>query len=237
MGSKRRLIVFDCDGVLVDSEPVIKRHQIAVWNRAGIPVTEHWINNNLNGLRARDVELLVAQTFGCQLAPDVVAEAKRLIQHDYATVLEATSGVKDALGHLAENGFEMCIATSGTLEETDVKLKTAKLSSYFPEETRFSGTQVVRGKPFPDLALHAAQEMGFHPDDCSVVEDAGLGIRMAKAAGMKAIGYIGGGHYHAAAGIDADTLWKAGADHVVGHMSDLVDLLERRGYCSREQVL
>lgn len=213
---KTKLVIFDNDGVLVDSEPLIKIAQIEAFASQGANITAEWSYVNLHGLRAADVIKAVENHTGVKVdSVACLARFKQVFDELIDSQLQPTPGIALELEKLRGMGVPMAVATSGPLEETYHKLKATGLDDYFGREAIFSGEQVPNGKPAPDLFLFAAKNMGFESVDCTVVEDAPFGILGAKAAGMHAIGYMGGGHVRFTHGLNAEALYKAGADIVV----------------------
>lgn len=230
LSAMMKLVIFDNDGVLVDSEALVKKALIQALATQGAYVTAEWAYKNLQGLRASDVIKVVETHTG------VPINAKPCLEVFYAMFselidrhLKPTEHIKEALARLAERRIPVCVATSGTLAETYHKLAVTKLESYFPRPHIFSGEQVARGKPAPDLFLLAAKNMGFAPADCVVVEDAPFGVQGAKAAGMKAVGYTG----TTGAGLSADDLAvrlaQGGAEAVISSHTHLLETLTALG--------
>ncbi len=218
-----QLIIFDKDGVLVDSEPLIKIAQIKAFGSQGAYLTPEWCYSNLHGLRAADVIAAVEAHTGVTIdVTPTLAEFSAIFTSLIDSHLQPTSGIASVLAQLQALNKPFCIGTSGPLPETFHKLKATQLAPYFPNHHVFSGEQVARGKPAPDLFLLAASTMGVPPAACTVVEDAPFGIMAAKAAGMYAIGYMGGGHVAHTQGLTADTLYEAGADLVIHTHEDLL---------------
>jgi len=223
---RTELIIFDNDGVLVDSEPLIKIAQVKAFGLYGAEITPEWSYVNLHGLRASDVILAVEKHTGVKIPADkMLADFKEILSQLIDEKLEATLGIKDNLEKLAQAKKPVCVATSGPLLETYHKLEATKLAPFFEKNCIFSGEQVPNGKPAPDLMLLAANNMDFAPENCVVIEDAPFGIMAAKAAGMYAIGYMGGGHVQHTEGLSADTLYKAGADIVINHHNELLNVI------------
>ena len=222
---RTQLVIFDNDGVLVDSEGLLKRAQIQAFAEDGFEVTERWINDNFMGRRAADNMLLFAEHFGEKPSDKFLPRYRELVGKLFEEELQMVKGVAPLLEKLTQANMATCIATSGDPTATKQKLELTGLKNHFTPEKVFSGEQVEHGKPAPDLFLFAAQNMGIEPENCVVVEDSHLGIKGAKAAGMRAIGFLGGSHVHPESGITEEKLRTAGADHVIYHHEELMEIL------------
>ncbi|MEU3374821.1 HAD family hydrolase [Streptomyces sp. NPDC006660] len=182
------LVIFDCDGVLVDSERIAVRIQIALGAELGWPLTQADVVDRFIGRSRESICEQIAQRLGEETAAHWW---KQLIQRHREAVdagLEAVDGVPEAL---AEITLPVCVASSGSHEKMRHTLGVTGLHDRFAGRV-FSSTEVARGKPAPDLFLHAARRMGVDPAACVVVEDSRPGVQAARAAGMRAFGYAGG---------------------------------------------
>ncbi len=183
-----RLVIFDCDGVLVDSERIAVRVDVAVLAELGWAMTEAEVVERFMG---RTDEYMVAQIeahLGRPLPANWKEPFHRLYREAFAAELTPVPGILEALGQIAT---ATCVASSGTHEKIRYLLGLTGLYTRFVGRI-FSASDVAQGKPAPDLFLHAAKRMGAHPADCAVVEDSRYGIEAARAAGMRAFGYAGG---------------------------------------------
>jgi len=178
------LIIFDNDGVLVDSEPISNQILADYLTELGHPTTyEDSIRDFMGGAMHR-VHDVVRERSGQRL-PDGFEEAfHSRVFAAFARGLRPVDGVALVLEKLAADGIPYCLASSGTHERIRVALRTTGLAAYFPEARIFSAQDVRHGKPSPDLFLHAARVLGVPPDRCAVVEDSPLGVQAARAAGM-----------------------------------------------------
>lgn len=185
------LVIFDCDGVLVDSEPLALRICVELGAELGWPLTEDEIVDRFLGRSERAVRAQLAERLG-EAAADVWAER---YQTRLAAAIDAelteVDGVSEALAALATTALPQCIASSGSHAKMRRTLGRTGLYERFAGRI-FSATEVERGKPAPDLFLHAARRMGAAPERCVVVEDSQYGVRAARAAGMRSFGYAGG---------------------------------------------
>jgi HAD superfamily hydrolase (TIGR01509 family) len=150
---------------------------------------------------------------GCTLPADFSARVNRTLFARFETDLKPVEGVREAILALPQ---PRCVASSSMPERIALSLRVAGLSDLF--DHIFSATEVPRGKPAPDLFLHAATRMGARPEDCLVIEDSAAGVKAAIAAGMRVIGFTGGSHCGPA---HADRLRRAGAPVVIDWMADL----------------
>jgi beta-phosphoglucomutase-like phosphatase (HAD superfamily) len=184
---KPGLVIFDCDGVLVDSMEVAFSVSRDMAAELGITLTFEG-HERYFGMRDSDMFNDLAERHGVTLPEDFLdrVEARKMTR--YREGVPMVTGALHAVRRIAEAGVPLCVASSATLERTRVKLAPVGLLDYFGEHV-FTGYDVPKGKPAPDLFLLAAQTMGFAPGDCVVVEDAAAGVQAAMAAGMRVLGY------------------------------------------------
>ena len=179
------LVIFDCDGVLVDSEPLSNRILAERLTAVGLPTTTEGSIRDYMGRSWASCEALIERRLGRPLpegfADDYHEELYAALRRD----VEPVAGVVAALDAIA---VPVCVASSGSHEKIRTSLGTTGLLERF-EGRIFSATDVAHGKPAPDLFLHAAATMGFAPEDCVVVEDAPAGVAAGRAAGMTVLGY------------------------------------------------
>lgn len=185
-----RLVIFDCDGVLVDTETIANRVLAELITRAGLPTTTAQSVERYLGRSMVSVCELIENDLGRRLPPDFVASYYEGIYTEFDAVLQAVPGAAAALDTLEERGLATCVASSGPHEKMRRTLGATGLLGRL-EGRIFSASDVGRGKPFPDLFLHAAARMGVDPGACAVVEDSPAGVEAAIAAGMVAIGFAG----------------------------------------------
>lgn len=185
------LVIFDCDGVLVDTERLAVRLQVELGAELGWPLTEDEVVERFIGRSEESIVGQIAERLGAQGAR---LWWKLLIQRHREAVdlaLEPVAGLPEALEGIAALALATCVASSGSHEKMRHTLGRTGLYGHF-EGRVYSASEVSRGKPAPDLFLHAARRMGVDPAACVVVEDSGPGVRAARAAGMRAFGYSGG---------------------------------------------
>ena len=208
------MVIFDCNGVLVDSEPIAASVISEAFNRADFPVTPEMATRYFLGRRPSDVFAAVEAAFRRKLpagfGDTVVAATLQRFQAE----LRAVPHMAYALTWLRG---PKCVASSSTPERVRASLECTGLIRFF-ERNMFSASQVAQGKPAPDLFLHAARKVGVDPTECIVVEDSPNGVGAATAAGMTSIGFIGGSH--ASADL-AGQLLAAGARTIIADMRAL----------------
>ncbi len=182
------LVIFDCDGVLVDSEPLAVRVDVRVLAELGWVMSEAEVIERFVG---RSHEFMVAEIeahLGRPLADDWEDEFRQLYRDAFAAELAPVDGVVEALDEITTR---TCVASSGSQEKMRYTLGLTGLYDRFAGRI-FSASEVANGKPAPDLFLRAAAGMGVDPAACAVVEDSRYGVEAARAAGMLAFGYAGG---------------------------------------------
>lgn len=188
------LVIFDCDGVLVDTEPLSNRCFSEALNREGLAWDVAETMRRLMGRSMKSCVEIVEAELGRRVPGDFV---ERLQDRTFARFREegvqAVPGVAEALDTLERAGLHTCVASSGDHGKMRITLGSAGLWNRFDGRI-FSSTQVPRGKPAPDLFLFAAERMGASPADSVVIEDSSAGAQAARAAGMRAYGYVGAPH-------------------------------------------
>ncbi|TKT02084.1 HAD family hydrolase [Streptomyces lasalocidi] len=209
------LVIFDNDGVLVDSEPLSNRHLAAYLTELGHPTTYEDSIRDYMGSAMHRIHDLVLERTGQRLPADFDDVFHARVFAAFERELKPVAGVTEVLERLRAEGVPYCVASSGSHERIRVGHRVTGLDRWFDEGRIFSSQDVGRGKPAPDLFLHAAREMGVAPERCIVVEDSPLGVQAAVAAGMDVVGFT--------AMTPAEKL--AGAGKVFAHMGELADLL------------
>ena len=186
------LVIFDCDGVLVDSERLIVKLEAQIFRERGWPLTEDDIIREFVGLSDSAMRERLSELVGEQLADDWDAEYTDRYRRALADGIEAVPGVATAIDAVERAGLATCVASSGSHQKMALTLGNTGLLGRFDGRI-FSSTdpEVERGKPAPDLFLHAAARMGVEPDRCAVVEDSPFGLAAALDAGMTAFGFAG----------------------------------------------
>jgi HAD superfamily hydrolase (TIGR01509 family) len=214
------LVIFDCDGVLVDSETISNSVLAEMLTAEGLPTTLTQARREYQGMLLADIRSQAEQKLGRALPLDWLAryEAERDIA--FRQDLEPVVGAAETVRQIKTAGIRVCVASQGKLSKTSLSLGLTGLDELFPEETRFSAYSVANGKPAPDLFLHAATSVGVEPTRCVVVEDTPSGVAAAVAANMRVLGY--------AADSDEQALHDAGATailHSLDQLSLVLDLI------------
>lgn len=220
------LVIFDCDGVLVDSEAIYVAAELEFLARAGVRLERRAYMRQFMGLGPRDWQLRLDAHFrertGAGPPADFFAALDAFVVEALRARLTALPGARAAVAGV---GGLRCVASSTPLPRLRWKLERTGLLDLFAPNL-FSADQVPRGKPAPDLFLLAAATLAAEPRRCVVVEDSANGVRAGRAAGMRVIGVTAGGHCldgHAA------TLTASGADLVIAALDDLAPALDRLG--------
>jgi HAD superfamily hydrolase (TIGR01509 family) len=212
------LIIFDCDGVLVDSELISCRAHSQTLTRHGYAITADQVLERFLGISDREARATIEAETGRQLPDDFEAQVKQATLQFYAGDLRAISNVGEAIVAI---DLPKCVASSGTPEKIRHGLACADLYDVLAPNI-FSATQVARGKPAPDLFLFAARQMQASPARCLVIEDSVPGISGALAAGMSVLGFHGGSHCRPG---HAEKLRAAGAHQTFDDMRQLPALI------------
>ncbi|WP_419996509.1 HAD family hydrolase [Streptomyces boninensis] len=184
------LVIFDCDGVLVDTERLAVRIDLEVAHELGWELTESEIVDLFMGKSTASVR----EILDARLGPERAELWQRRYRERFAAGLDglqAVEGVVAALDAIADAGLPTCVASSGGHEKMRGTLGRTGLYDRFAGRI-YSASEVAHGKPAPDLFLHAADRMGYDPAVCAVVEDSQYGVQAARAAGMRAFGFAGG---------------------------------------------
>ncbi len=210
-----RFVIFDCDGVLVDTECTSNTVLAQLLTEAGLPTTLEDCLGRYRGRAMAAVILDAGDRLERPLPFDVAGRYYAEIEQIFARELEPIPGVVAALDRIS---LPNCVASSGPHHKMEVTLRAAGLWDRFAGRI-FSASEVAAGKPAPDVFLYAARKMGFDPPRTAVVEDSLPGVQAAVAAGMRALAF--------ARDTDADALAAAGGEPFED-MADLPDLLARR---------
>ncbi|MER9016814.1 HAD family hydrolase [Mesorhizobium sp. M0207] len=184
------LVIFDCDGVLVDSEMLSVSALLKMIALAGGNVSEDIAYEHFLGKSMKSVREILASDFGLDLTEQHLTEMRSELMRRFRDELKPMPGIAQVLPRL---GVPCCVASSGTLERIRYALDVTGLLGLL-EPHLFSAAMVARGKPAPDLFLHAADKMRAAPRNCLVVEDSPAGIEAARAAGMRVLAFTGGSH-------------------------------------------
>ena len=205
------LIIFDCDGVLVDSEPLANALLRDALAEHGLDMTIEEVVETYVGRSMASVVTISEKMLGQKLPDDFLDVLQVKTFDAFQRELKAMPGVEDLIQSIAQQNIPICVASSGSFEKMDVTLGITGLKKYFDGRI-YSTFQVERGKPYPDLYLYAADQMGVEPAKCLVIEDSLPGVQGAVAAGMEVIAYNSNGN--------GDKLKKAGG-LVFDNMSEI----------------
>jgi HAD superfamily hydrolase (TIGR01509 family) len=195
------LVIFDCDGVLVDTEPTASRVLVAMLARVGIAMSDAECTRTFVGRSLAASVAIIEQRLGAPLPAGFVDEWHRALFAEFHRGVRPMPGVMAALDAIA---LPTCVASSGGHDRMRITLGSSGLLPRFAGRI-FSATDVARGKPFPDIFLHAARAMGVVPARTAVIEDSPAGVTAGVAAGMTVFAYAAGAH------ADTRALTEAGA--------------------------
>lgn len=207
--SNPHLVIFDCDGVLVDSEVVALKIDEFILADLGWPIGREEIITRFVGRSEAHFVHSIEEHLGRKLVSDWEDSYLHLYREAYIRELQPVDGIIEALGEIK---LPTCVASSGSHEKMEFTLGLTGLWHRFTGRI-FSASEVEHGKPAPDLFLHAASVLGHEARQCVVVEDSAPGVQAALAAGMKVIGYAGG--------VTARERLEGTDVHLIDHMSEL----------------
>jgi len=208
------VVIFDCNGVLVDSEPIAAAVAAEEFTRVGIPLSPAIVAHYFFGRRSADMFATIEAATKRKLPKNFAATVSTAMLKRLRAELRPTPHVAHALTWLRG---PKCVASSSAIDRIRVSLEITGLARFF-EPNLFSASDVPRGKPAPDLLLLAAERMKVRRPECIVVEDSPAGVAAARAAGMTPIGFVGGSH---AVSNLSDQLMAAGARTVIADMRQL----------------
>ena len=213
------LVIFDCDGVLVDSEPIAYEVLSSILARLGVSMAPEEVGVRFFGKTVPQCIELAEELIGRRIPPDFIAAWREELYSTFRErPVQAVAGVREAVEQL---GAPVCVVSNGPIEKMHTTLGVTELLPLF-EDRLFSPDLGLPGKPEPDLFLAAARSVQAQPEHCVVIEDSPGGIRGALAAGMQAYGFTGLPH------IDAAALESAGA-RTFASMAELPGLLGGHG--------
>ena len=215
--SNFELIIFDCDGVIVDSERIANEVFAKVLNEEfGFSLSLDDMFQTFVGYSSSQCMAIIKEMLGEEPPPHLESRYKEEINHALATSVTAVSGIENAITNIS---IPYCVASSGSYEKMHTTLGKTKLLNYFDGKLH-STTDVDRGKPFPDIYLYAAKKMGvLDPSKCLVIEDSPLGVKGGVSAGMTVFGY--------SELMDRNRLINAGAHHTFNNMYYLANEIQR----------
>lgn len=182
------LVIFDCDGVLVDSETLANEELRKALADCGLSMTIEQVVKTYVGLSMTAVVKISEDILGYKLPHDFLDRLQVKTFAAFEKSLKSVAGIDHVLQALTIMPQKICVASSGSFEKMDFTLGLTNLKDYFKGNI-FSSSQVKRGKPYPDLYLYAAEQMDCDPAQCLVVEDSLPGVQGAVAAGMEVMAY------------------------------------------------
>jgi HAD superfamily hydrolase (TIGR01509 family) len=183
------LVIFDCDGVLVDSETIANQILVQHLHDAlGLDIDEVRSIALFRGKSMAHMTAMLSEMTGQMVGEEFVASLRKIEAVRFTSELKAMPGIEQVLDALDAMGIATCVGSNGPHEKMAVTLGVTGLKARFDGRI-FSALDVARSKPAPDLFLHAAAKMGKRPHDCLVVEDSKLGVEAARSAGMQVFGF------------------------------------------------
>lgn len=185
MMSKYKCIIFDCDGVLVDSEPIGNQVLVDMANSYGADIDLDYAFKHFKGGSIYTCRDKIQELVNQPLSQDFIAEYRRRSYNAFKEQIQSVEGVKEVIKSLS---IPFCVASSGPTEKIRLNLELTGLLPYF-EDNIFSCYTIEKWKPEPDVFIWAAKTMGFKPEDCVVIEDSLTGIQAAKAGGFDVFGF------------------------------------------------
>ncbi|PVE50035.1 HAD family hydrolase [Rhizobium rhizogenes] len=210
------LIIFDCDGVLVDSEIIAAQVESRLLTEAGYPISVEEMGERFSGMTWKNILLEVEREASIPISATLLDKSEKLLDARLARDVKVIEGVRFALSRLTT---QRCICSNSSSARLDMMLTKVGLKPYF-ESHVYSAKDLGadRVKPKPDIFLHGAKQFAVSPDRVVVIEDSVHGITGARAAGMRVIGFTGASHSYPS---HADKLTDAGAETVISRMQDL----------------
>jgi HAD superfamily hydrolase (TIGR01509 family) len=224
------VVIFDCDGVLVDSELIALGQTRAALDAAGLSLTHDQATEKFLGLSLDSIIEKVECDLNVALPANFRADLSREILGRFTAELKGIAGVREAVEGLS---CRVCVASSSPLERIRRALSLTGYDALF-EPNIFSASMASRGKPHPDLFLYAARQMGAEPRQCLVIEDSAAGVTAAVSAGMAVFGFVGGSHLGGAS--HSERLSSAGASVIFNAMGQLPAIVARHSSASRVEA-
>ncbi|MDM9626694.1 HAD-IA family hydrolase [Rhizobium sp. S152] len=210
------LILFDCDGVLVDSEIIAADVESKLLTEAGYPISIEEMGERFSGMTWQNILLQIEREASIPLSASLLDKSEKLLDMRLASDVQAIAGVEAALKRI---DLKRCICSNSSSARLAMMLSKVGLSQFFaPNIFSAKDLGADRVKPKPDIFLHGAKQMGAAPSRCVVVEDSVHGVQAARDAGMRVIGFTGASHTYPS---HADRLTDAGAETVISRMVDL----------------
>jgi HAD superfamily hydrolase (TIGR01509 family) len=221
MNSGLKSIIFDCDGVLVDSEMLSASVLMGMMAEVGLPITAEIFRSDFLGRSFANAASRAARRFGTPLPDDFQLKYRERLLSRMEHELRPMPGVAEMLTRVAAPYW---LATSSSPQRLELSLRVSGLAPYFTDRCS-TASEVQHGKPAPDLLLHAASRAGFEPASCLVIEDSEMGILAAQAAGMEVWHFVGGAHVKAGYRLPTDVK----PDRTINDMHELAMMLGAAG--------
>lgn len=213
------LLMFDCDGVVLDSMLLHSKVEAEVYAQIGIQISPEELIKRFSGISQDNVSRTLEKETGIKIPADIDDQIEKQKKIAFTERLRPMPGIVETLRKTVS--IPRCIASGTGSDSLNHMLNVTNLYDCFAPNI-FSSEMVSRGKPFPDLFLHAAGQMNHSPEDCLVIEDGDAGVRAAIAAGMRVFGFVGGSHCDKA---HEERLAKLGAELVFSDMHKLPELI------------
>ncbi|MFC0245175.1 HAD family hydrolase [Falsochrobactrum ovis] len=215
------LIIFDCDGVLVDSEVIAAEVDSVLLTEAGYPISAEEVGERFAGLTWQDILLTVEREAGIPISASLLDKSEKILDERLKNEVQAVEDIAETVSAL---NLPKCICSNSSSARLELMLKRVELYDLFAPHI-FSAKEVgtKKTKPAPDVFLYAAKKFDVDPANVIVIEDSAHGIQGARAAGMRVIGFTGGAHTYAG---HADKLTDAGAETVIHRHRDLQSVIE-----------
>ena len=216
------LVIFDCDGVLVDSEPISITVLVEALAAAGVEMSEEVAHERFLGRSLKSMSEILHDDYGLAVDTAFLEAMRKALYERFRSELQPIEGIAETVDRL---GVPHCVASSSQPERIRLSLSVTGLLDRF-EPNIFSATMVANGKPAPDLFLHASGAMGVPPGRCVVVEDSPAGIAAAKSAGMRVAAFTGGSH--ARSPQHRKALMSLAPDVIFDDMRELLQFVRRQ---------
>ena len=217
---KLKHVIFDCDGVLVDSEPLSMRADVMLLAQHGIDISEAEAHSRFVGTTFQAMLDMMTKQFGTVFPPGLDLVKNTMVEALYRSELKIVPGVVDVLDALKARGVSISIGSNSPKKRVELAVELVGIADRFDRIVSYE--DVAHGKPAPDIYLQAAKLAGTGIDECIVVEDSVTGVTAAVAAGIRTIGFTG---THAHPEQHAQDLKRAGADVVISQMFEVLDYL------------
>ncbi len=215
------LVIFDCDGVLVDSEIVAARIEAELITQAGFPIEAEELAETYAGLTFKDILLAIEEKSSIPFQASLITQAEAMVDKALASQVAVIPGAREAVMSVAG---KRCICSNSRLDRINAMLTKTGLKPLFADEIIFSSleTESRKPKPAPDVFLRAVRTMKADPANSFVIEDSVHGVHGARAAGLRVIGFTGASHSYPG---HADALTDAGAETVIRRWADLKSVI------------